>query len=240
MSRSSLGDDAPHGQLRLFAGDRDPAEYEAWMAAIRGAEAILFASAQPVGADELAERLASGTDVPQVLADLRTIYASRGVNLVEVAGKWMFRTAPDLAHLLTREQVEPKKLSRAALETLAIIAYHQPVTRAEIEEIRGVTTNKGTLDVLMETGWIRMRGRRRTPGRPLTYGTTEAFLVHFGLEAVTDLPGVDDLKAAGFLEGAVPPGFRVPVPNASDALMPDEDPLTELDFQDYAPLPPEE
>ncbi|PKR91124.1 SMC-Scp complex subunit ScpB [Pleomorphomonas diazotrophica] len=210
------------------------------MAAIRGAEAILFASAQPVGADELAERLAPGTDVPQVLADLRTIYASRGVNLVEVAGKWMFRTAPDLAHLLTREQVEPKKLSRAALETLAIIAYHQPVTRAEIEEIRGVTTNKGTLDVLMETGWIRMRGRRRTPGRPLTYGTTEAFLVHFGLEAVTDLPGVDDLKAAGFLEGAVPPGFRVPVPNASDALMPDEDPLTELDFQDYAPLPPEE
>lgn len=240
MSRSGLSDDTPHGQLRLFAGDRDPAEYEAWMAAIRGAEAILFASAQPVGADELAERLAPGTDVPQVLVDLRTIYASRGVNLVEVAGKWMFRTAPDLAHLLTREQVEPKKLSRAALETLAIIAYHQPVTRAEIEEIRGVSTNKGTLDVLMETGWIRMRGRRRTPGRPLTYGTTEAFLVHFGLDAVTDLPGVDDLKAAGFLEGAVPPGFRVPIPNASDALMPDEDPLTELDFQDYAPLPPDE
>lgn len=240
MSRSGFSDDTPHGQLRLFAGDRDPAEYEAWMAAIRGAEAILFASAQPVGADELVERLAPGTDVPQVLIDLRTIYASRGVNLVEVAGKWMFRTAPDLAHLLTREQVEPKKLSRAALETLAIIAYHQPVTRAEIEEIRGVSTNKGTLDVLMETGWIRMRGRRRTPGRPLTYGTTEAFLVHFGLDAVTDLPGVDDLKAAGFLEGAVPPGFRVPIPNASDALMPDEDPLTELDFQDYAPLPPDE
>ena len=240
MNRSGTSDDAPHGQLRLFAGDRDPAEYEAWMTAIRGAEAILFASAQPVGADELAERLAPGTDVSQVLVDLRTIYASRGVNLVEVAGKWMFRTSPDLAHLLTREQVEPKKLSRAALETLAIIAYHQPVTRAEIEEIRGVATNKGTLDVLMETGWIRMRGRRRTPGRPLTYGTTEAFLVHFGLDAVTDLPGVDDLKAAGFLEGAVPPGFRVPTPNASDALMPDEDPLTELDFQDYEPLPPEE
>lgn len=240
MTRSGMSDDAPHGQLRLFAGDRDPAEYEAWMAAIRGAEAILFASAQPVAAEDLAERLASGTDVAHVLADLRTIYASRGVNLVEVAGKWMFRTAPDLAHLLTREQVEPKKLSRAALETLAIIAYHQPVTRAEIEEIRGVSTNKGTLDVLMETGWIRMRGRRRTPGRPLTYGTTEAFLVHFGLEAVTDLPGVDDLKAAGFLEGAVPPGFRVPVPNSSDTLMPDEDPLTELDFQDYEPLPPEE
>ncbi len=240
MNRSGIADDTPHGQLRLFAGDRDPADYEAWMAAIRGAEAILFASAQPIDAAELAERLAPGTDVPQVLADLRTIYASRGVNLVEVAGKWMFRTAPDLAHLLTREQVEPKKLSRAALETLAIIAYHQPVTRAEIEEIRGVSTNKGTLDVLMETGWIRMRGRRRTPGRPLTYGTTEAFLVHFGLEAVTDLPGVDDLKAAGFLEGAVPPGFRVPVPNASDALMSDEDPLTELDFQDYQPLPTEE
>ncbi|MBS1164894.1 MAG: hypothetical protein H6R00_919 [Proteobacteria bacterium] len=240
MNRSDFTDETPHGQLRLFAGNRDPAEYEAWMTAIRGAEAILFASAQPVDAEELAERLAPGTDVRQVLADLRTIYASRGVNLVEVAGKWMFRTAPDLAHLLVREQVEPKKLSRAALETLAIIAYHQPVTRAEIEEIRGVSTNKGTLDVLMETGWIRMRGRRRTPGRPLTYGTTEAFLVHFGLEAVTDLPGVDDLKAAGFLEGAVPPGFRIPIPNASDTLMPDEDPLTELDFQDYEPLPPEE
>lgn len=239
MSRTDDTDE-PHGQLRLFAGNRDPAEYEAWMAAIRGAEAILFASAQPVGVDELGGRLPPGTDVGRILADLRTIYASRGVNLVEVAGKWMFRTAPDLSHLLTREQVEPKKLSRAALETLAIIAYHQPVTRAEIEEIRGVATNKGTLDVLMETGWIRMRGRRRTPGRPLTYGTTEAFLVHFGLDAVTDLPGVDDLKAAGFLEGAVPPGFRVPVPNASDTLMPDEDPLTELDFQDYLPLPSDE
>lgn len=233
-------DGSVHGQLHLFAGDRSPEDYERWMRAIRAAEAILFASAAPLAAAELAARLDPGTDVERVLADIRTIYASRGVNLVQVAGKWLFRTAPDLADLLRREAVEPKKLSRAALETLAIIAYHQPVTRAEIEEIRGVSTSKGTLDVLMEAGWIRMRGRRRTPGRPLTYGTTEAFLVHFGLDKVTDLPGAEDLRAAGFIEGAIPPGFKVPAPSDDAALAADEDPLVESDFQDYAPLPDED
>jgi segregation and condensation protein B len=232
----SDSDQERHGQLRLFSGDRSPEDYEKWMRSVRAVEAMLFASREPIGADELTARLEPGVDVGRILADLRTLYASRGVNLVEVAGKWMFRTAPDLAYLLRQEAVEPKKLSRAALETLAIIAYHQPVTRAEIEEIRGVTANKGTLDVLLETGWIRMRGRRRTPGRPLTYGTTEAFLVHFGLDAISDLPGVEDLKGAGFLEGAIPSGFTIPVPRDDDALMADEDPLTELDFQDYSPL----
>ena len=232
----SDSDQERHGQLRLFSGDRSPEDYEKWMRSVRAVEAMLFASREPIGADELTARLEPGVEVGRILADLRTLYASRGVNLVEVAGKWMFRTAPDLAYLLRQEAVEPKKLSRAALETLAIIAYHQPVTRAEIEEIRGVTANKGTLDVLLETGWIRMRGRRRTPGRPLTYGTTEAFLVHFGLDAISDLPGVEDLKGAGFLEGAIPSGFTIPVPRDDDALMADEDPLTELDFQDYSPL----
>lgn len=232
----SDSDQERHGQLRLFSGDRSPEDYEKWMRSVRAVEAMLFASREPIGVDELTARLEPGVDVGRILADLRTLYASRGVNLVEVAGKWMFRTAPDLAYLLRQEAVEPKKLSRAALETLAIIAYHQPVTRAEIEEIRGVTANKGTLDVLLETGWIRMRGRRRTPGRPLTYGTTEAFLVHFGLDAISDLPGVEDLKGAGFLEGAIPSGFTIPVPRDDDALMADEDPLTELDFQDYSPL----
>ena len=238
MTRSGLSDDAPHGQLRLFAGNRDPAEYEAWMTAIRGAEAILFASAQPVAAEDLAERLAPGTDVAHVLADLRTIYASRGVNLVEVAGKWMFRTAPDLAHLLAREQVEPKKLSRAALETLAIIAYHQPVTRAEIEEIRGVSTNKGTLDVLMEAGWVRFRGRRRSPGRPVTFGTTRDFLDHFGLEELRDLPGLEELKGAGLLSGRIPSNFQVPLPLGEDELAEDEDPITQLDLEELGLLTP--
>ena len=228
------------GANRDDPGTANPAERLHLTQLMRMAEAIVFASAQPVSERQIAERIGPTIPVATVMAELRSVYAARGVNVVRVGDGWAFRTAPDLAFMMTRDAVRQKKLSRPALEVLAIIAYHQPVTRAEIEEIRGVATNKGTLDVLMETGWIRMRGRRRTPGRPLTYGTTEAFLVHFGLDAVTDLPGVDDLKAAGFLEGAVPPGFRVPTPNASDTLMPDEDPLTELDFQDYEPLPPEE
>lgn len=236
MNHDDGADGESHGQLHLFAGNRSPEDYERWMQAIRATEAILFASAEPLAESELAERLDPGTDVARVLADLHTIYASRGVNLVQVAGRWMFRTAPDLADVVRRETVEPRKLTRAALETLAIVAYHQPVTRTEIEEIRGVSTSKGSLDVLIETGWVRMRGRRKTPGRPLTYGTTDAFLVHFGLDKVTDLPGAEDLKAAGFLEGAIPPGFSVPMPNDDDALAPDEDPLEERDFADYAPL----
>ena len=142
--------------------------------------------------------------MPALLAELQTAYAARGVNLRQRDGSWAFRTAEDLAFVLQQEVVEQKKLSRAALETLAIIAYHQPVTRAEIEEIRGVAISRGTLDVLLEAGWIRLRGRRRTPGRPVTFGTTPAFLDHFGLERIGDLPGLADLKAAGLLEAALP------------------------------------
>ena len=160
-----------------------------------------------------------------LLADLQANYANRGVNLVEVAGKWTLRTADDLAFILRRESVEQRKLSKAALETLAIVAYHQPVTRAEIEDIRGVAISKGTLDILLEIGWVRMRGRRRTPGRPVTYGTTDAFLSHFGLAEVTDLPGLQELKGAGLLDANLPPGFEMPIPRGADELTADEDPL---------------
>jgi segregation and condensation protein B len=193
--------------------------------ALRMVEAMLFASAHPLSKAELAARLPEGSDVDGLLRELEHAYSARGVNLVKVAGKYMFRTASDLAFLLQRDAHDQKKLSRAALETLAIIAYHQPVTRAEIEEIRGVSISKGTIDVLMEAGWIRMRGRRRTPGRPVTYGTTEAFLVHFGLEVIGDLPGLDELKGAGLLDGRIPPGFSVPEPRDGDALTDDDDPL---------------
>jgi segregation and condensation protein B len=194
-------------------------------------EALLFASAEPLSAPDLAARLPEGTDIQGHLRDIQQAYASRGVNLVQVAGKWCFRTAGDLSFLLSRQAVEQKKLSRAAMETLAIIAYHQPVTRAEIEEIRGVATSKGTLDLLLETGWIRMRGRRKAPGRPVTYGTTEAFLIHFGLDSVGDLPGVDELKGAGLLDSRIPAGFSIPEPHAGDELTPDEDPLEEDAFR---------
>ncbi len=166
-----------------------------------------------------------GADVRAALDRLQREYASRGVNLVRIAGKWTFRTAVDLAWLLARDSVEPRKLSRAATETLAIIAYHQPVTRAEIEEIRGVSASRGTLDVLLETGWIRPRGRRKAPGRPITFGTTDAFLSHFGLDSIGDLPGLDELKGTGLLDGQLPAGFAVPVPSDDLNLREDEDPL---------------
>ena len=156
---------------------------------------------------------------------------------MRVAGRWAFRTAGDLAFILSRDAVEPRKLSRAAMETLAIVAYHQPVTRAEIEEIRGVATSKGTLDTLLETRWVRIRGRRRTPGRPVTYGTTPVFLDHFGLDAVGDLPGLDELKAAGFLDGPHPAGLAIPIPSDDSTLREDEEPLDDdLD----QPLPRED
>ena len=167
---------------------------------LRMLEALLFAAAEPLSEKEIALRMPEHVDVPELLSELQTAYAGRGVNLRQVDGSWAFRTAEDLAFVLKREVVEQKKLSRAALETLAIVAYHQPATRAEIEEIRGVAISKGTLDVLLEAGWIRLRGRRRTPGRPVTFGTTPAFLDHFGLESIGDLPGLADLKAAGLLE----------------------------------------
>src|SRR5712671_1565817 len=206
---------------------------------LRIVEALLFAAAEPLEQQALAKVLPAGTDLPALLAELQRQYESRGVNLVRVAGKWQFRTANDLAFLLRKQAVEERKLSRAAIETLAIIAYHQPVTRAEIEDIRGVMVSKGTIDSLMEVGWVRIRGRRRTPGRPVTYGTTEAFLDHFGLENVADLPGMEELKGAGFLDSVPPAGFSVP--NPSDALAPDEDPYEgEEEGQDLLAAPEEE
>jgi segregation and condensation protein B len=195
---------------------------------LRIVEALLFASGEALSHDQIAKCLPEGSDVAHLLMELKRQYANRGVTLVEVAGKWAFRTAPDLSFLLRREAVEQRRLSRAALETLAIIAYHQPVTRADIEEVRGVAISKGTLDQLLEVGWVRLRGRRRSPGRPVTYGTTEAFLDHFGLAAITDLPGLTELKDAGLLDANLPPDFVVPSPR-SDDLAPDEDPLDDDD-----------
>lgn len=167
---------------------------------LRIAEAALFASDKPLTRDQVAEFLPSGVPVQPLLDALAESYAPRGFNLVERGGKWHFQTAPDLAHMLRREQEQSRKLSRAALETLAIVAYHEPVTRAQIEDIRGVTMSKGTLDVLMEAGWVRPAGRREVPGRPLLYATTSNFLVHFGLASRRDLPGLGELKAAGLLD----------------------------------------
>ena len=218
---------------------RNPAERLQQAEAIRMAEAIVFASAEPVSEAQLAARLPQGVDVGMVMADLQDFYAKRGVNLVCVAGAWAFRTAGDLAFLMSRNAVQQRKLSRAALEVLAIIAYHQPVTRAEIEEIRGVETSKGTLDTLLETEWVRMRGRRKAPGRPVTYGTTDRFLDHFGLEELRDLPGIDELKGAGLLSMRMPSGFSMPLPPADpDVLTPDEDPFTDIDLEDLGLLTP--
>lgn len=188
----------------------------------REIEALLFAAAAPLSLEDLARRLPEGADVSGGLASLAALYAGRGVVLAEIAGGWRFQTAPDLAWLMTEERDEPRRLSKAAQETLAIIAYHQPVTRAEIESVRGVAASRGTLDVLLELGLVRMRGRRRTPGRPVTFGTTDAFLEHFGLATLADLPGLSEMKAAGLLSLDLPPDFAVPDPNALAA---DEDPL---------------
>jgi segregation and condensation protein B len=193
--------------------------------AMRIAEALLFAASEPMDEGEIGRRLAEGTDLSTIMARLREDYAHRGINLVRVGRKWLFRTAADLGWILSREKTDEKKLSRAALETLAIVAYHQPVTRHEIEDIRGVAISKGTLDVLLETGWVRLRGRRRAPGRPITYGTTEQFLLHFGLEQISDLPGLEELKGAGLFDGRMPQGFGVPQPSDALELREDEDPL---------------
>ena len=192
---------------------------------LRIIEAVLFATAEPVDAAHIKSFLPEGTEVDKLLADLQANFANRGVNLVEVAGKWLFRTADDLGYILRRDSVEQRKLSKAAMETLSIIAYHQPVTRAEIEDIRGVAISKGTLDILLEIGWVRMRGRRKTPGRPVTYGSTDAFLGHFGLNEVSDLPGLQELKGAGLLDANLPPGFDIPLPRSGDELAADEEPL---------------
>jgi segregation and condensation protein B len=192
---------------------------------LRLLEALLFASSEPLDQAALAKRMPDGVDIKSALARLQADYAMRGVNLIRVANKWTFRTAGDLSWLMTRETTETRKLSRAAVEVLAIVAYHQPVTRAEIEDIRGVVTSKGTLDVLLETGWIRPRGRRKTPGRPLTFGTTDTFLSQFSLEALGDLPGLEELKGTGLLDSRLPAGFSVPNPSDDPTLREDEDPL---------------
>ncbi|MGV8830471.1 MAG: SMC-Scp complex subunit ScpB [Devosia sp.] len=191
---------------------------------LRVLEAVLFASTEPLDANSLLTHVGEGANIANLLATLQRHYAGRGVNLVRRGDKWAFRTAEDLGFLLRRQEQETRPLSRAALETLSIIAYHQPTTRAEIEDVRGVATGKGTIDLLLEAGWIRMRGRRRSPGRPVTYGTTDAFLDHFGLESLGDLPGLDELKGAGLLSNRLPPSMQIPLP-FDGALRDDEDPL---------------
>ena len=183
------------------SGEPDPERHSAHL---RMLEAVLFAAMEPLDRPSIAKRLPDDADIGALLEDLEQAYRLRGVNLTKVGGRWAFRTAPDLHHLLQEHRQEARKLSRAALETLAIVAYHQPVTRAEIEEIRGVSLSKGTLDLLIETGWVKIRGRRRVPGRPVTYGITDGFLEHFSLESVQDLPGLKELRASGLLEGDVP------------------------------------
>jgi segregation and condensation protein B len=230
-------------ELRVDSFEEDNTEepdmaIEARPEELRLLEALLFAAAEPLDERTLAKSLPAGADVHECLRRLQIEYAPRGVNLVHIGNKWAFRTANDLSWLLTHEAIEPKKLSRAAIETLAIIAYHQPVTRAEIEEIRGVSAAKGTVDVLLETGWIRPRGRRKAPGRPLTYGTTAEFLSHFGLEAVGDLPGLDELKGSGLFDGTLPAGFNVPEPSDDPALRDNEEPLEPGDLDlGLAPRP---
>ena len=210
--------------------EEDEPDAQARPEELRLLEALLFAAGEPLDEKALAARMPADTDLRTALRRLQTEYAPRGVNLVRIGNKWAFRTANDLAWLLTHEAIQPKKLSRAALETLAIIAYHQPVTRAEIEEIRGISGAKGTLDVLLEVGWIRPRGRRKAPGRPITYSTNEDFLSHFGLESLSDLPGLDELKGAGLFDGSLPAGFSVPMPSDDPALREDEEPLEEGDL----------
>jgi segregation and condensation protein B len=202
-----------------YPADAGLAPEQLMMEGVRRAEAILFAAGRPLSAEQIAEVLPQGIEPAEVLMQLRQIYARRGVQLAEVDGRWRFQTAPDLSFLFVEQRQVQRRLSQAALETLAIIAYGQPVTRAEIEAVRGVAVSKQTLDMLMETGWIKIRGRRKTPGLPITYGTTPAFLEHFGLESLDTLPGKADLEAEGLLSDVLPPNWQ----------MPDEETLTDED-----------
>jgi segregation and condensation protein B len=243
--------DPGHSAAFAFGADADDAEdnsmgpdaLDALMdralhEAERIAEALVFASSEPVAEKLIAGKLPQDTPVRLVMERLAERYASRGINLVRIGDAWAFRTAADLGFLIRQDETEVKKLSRAGLEVLSTIAYHQPVTRAEIEDVRGVATSKGTLDVLLETGWVRMRGRRRSPGRPVTYGTTMAFLDHFGLEDLRDLPGMDELKGAGLLSGRVPSNFQPPLLPSGDELTEDEDPITQMDLEELGLLTP--
>ncbi len=198
---------------------------------LRILEALLFVAPEPLGRAEIERQLDLEHDFDELMAALTERFASNGFVLRKIGSGFAFRTAEDLAPYLTRYKTYRKKLSRAALETLSIIAYHQPVTRAEIEDVRGVQVSKGTLDVLLETGWVRMRGRRRAPGRPITYGTTPDFLDHFGFQALDELPGLNELKGAGLLSSALPPDFDVPRPPGDEDLMADEDPLDPADLE---------
>ncbi len=207
-------DDLTDDPMELFDTDENPFEAAAEFARrVRMVEALLFAASEALDEKTIKERLPEGSDIKELLSSLQQQYENRGIHLKKTGKKWQFVTAPEVAHVLEIEQVQPRKLSKAALETLAIIAYHQPCTRAEIEEVRGVAVSKGSLDHLLEVGWINLRGRREdTPGRPLLYGTSQTFLEHFGLESVSHLPGMADLKAAGLLDARLPPGFTVPTP----------------------------
>jgi len=205
----------------------------------RRIEAMIFASSAPVTLRALIERLPEGANIQAALDIVLQLYQARGVNLVKIGEAYAFRTAPDLGGLLREEEVQERKLSRAAREVLAIIAYHQPITRAELEEIRGVETSKGTLDVLMEAGWVKLRGRRRSPGRPVTYGTTTDFLDHFSLSDISDLPGREELKGAGLLSSRLPDHFSIPSPNVQpDILSEEEEPLEDIDLEELGLFAP--
>lgn len=200
-------------------------------AAERMVEALLFAAAGALSLDDLRARMPAWAEVGAALSALSEHYKGRGVALVEIGGRWAFRTAPDLAFLMVQERSEPRRLSKAALETLAIVAYHQPVTRAEIESIRGVHASRGTLDTLLEAGFVRLRGRRRTPGRPVTFGTTDRFLEQFGLPSLADLPGASEMRRLGLADTHLPADFAVPDPSRESA---DEDPLEDADAAEFA------
>jgi segregation and condensation protein B len=212
---SQLSEAQARAEADLLGG-RDAALAEG----VRRAEAVLFAAGEPLSAEQVAEILPQGIEAGEVLMALRAVYSKRGVNLVEVAGKWRFQTAQDLSYLFVEERQVQKKLGQAALETMAIIAYGQPVTRAEIEAVRGVAVAKSVIDTLLETGWVRVSGRRKTPGLPITYATTDKFLEHFGMESLDTLPGKADLEAEGLLTDVIPSGFQ----------MPDEEALSEEDM----------
>jgi segregation and condensation protein B len=221
--RPPLADAMRRIEDAFVEGGEERARAEPSADAVRAAEALLFAGGEPLTAKALAEKLGPHVDVAAVLMKLKRDYEGRGVQLVEAGGAWRFQSAPDLASLFTGAKETPRRLPKAATETLAVIAYHQPVTRAEIEDIRGVTLSRGSMELLLELGWIKPRGRRRSPGRPLTFGTTDAFLSHFGLASLDALPGKDDLKALGLLDPRAAPAIEVPRP--SEAPAGDEAPL---------------
>lgn len=232
VAHAILGNDiykviAPETSQDVSSEDEQNIETD--IEALRRAEAILFATTEPVEAASLVEMLPPGADVANILMRLQKTYAGRGIQLMEIAGGWRFQTAPDLAFLFEETREEEKKLSKAAMETLSIVAYCQPCTRAEIEDVRGVAVSKGTIDVLLEMNWIRLRGRRKTPGRPVVYGTTNEFLVHFGLDNLDSLPGREEMKAAGLLSANIPDDFDMPRPSDSEA---DEDLLEIIDTID--------